>query len=152
MVLELRTVRGYRTTLDRSGLALGVGGVLGGVFALVLALAGGTRSPIGLATMLVGGSFVTTTLIVATAGPLWLLCHVLRWRGPVAAALVGALAGFVLFLAGQTYGFGLYAMPATDPRTLLFRWLSGAATSVPIALVAAGIGLIMWRVAYRRVA
>lgn len=151
MVLELLTLRGYRTTLDRSGLALGVGGVLGGVFALVLALAGGTRSPLELAMMLIGGSFVTTMLIVAAAGPFWLLCHALRWRGPVAAALVGALVGFVPILSGQTYGFGLYAMPATDPRTLLFRWLSGAATSVPMALVAAGIGLAMWRVAYRRV-
>lgn len=152
MVLELRTLRGYRTTLDRSGLALGVGGVLGGMFALVLALGGGARSPIGLATMLVGGTFVSMVLIVAAAGPLWLICHALRRRGPVAASLVGAVTGFALFLAGQTYGFGLYAMPATDPHTLLFRWLSGVATSTLMALVAAGIGLAMWRVAYRPVA
>lgn len=151
MVLELKTGRGYRTTLDRSGLALGVGGLSGGMFALMLALGGGVRSPIGLATMLAGGTFVSMVLIVAAAGPLWLLCHALRWRGPAAAAVVGSLVGFVLFLAGQTYGFGLYAMPATDPRTLLFRWLSGVATSVPMALVAAGIGLAIWRVAYRRV-
>ena len=39
----------------------------------------------------------------------------------------------------------------SDALTLLFRWLSGAATSLVLAFVSALIGLAMWRVAYRRV-
>jgi hypothetical protein len=32
----------------------------------------------------------------------------------------------------------------------MFRWLSAAATSLILAILAAGIGVVMWRIAYRR--
>ncbi len=38
-------------------------------------------------------------------------------------------------------------MPATDARTLMFRWISAVATSVILAGLSAAIGLVMWRVA-----
>ncbi len=61
------------------------------------------------------------------------------------------ISGFALFLGGQTYGFGLFAMPPTDSRTLMFRWISAIATSMILAGMSAAIGLVMWRVAYRRI-
>ena len=149
-MLELTPLGGYRTTLDRSGLALAVGGVLGGLVATLLALRGGLLSPPGLALLFVGASVLTAAIITATAGPIWLICHLTKHRGPLTAALVGAVIGFALLLGGQTYGFGLYDMPVTDARTLTFRWLSGTATSLIAAIGAALIGVVMWRVAYRR--
>lgn len=143
-------LRGYDTTLDRAGLALATGGLLGGVFTVILVALGGPPSPIGLAVGFVVGAVISAIAVIAVAGPLWLICHALGQRGPGTAALVGAAAGFALFLGGQTYGFGLFDMPVTDTRTLMFRWLSGIATSLILAGFGAGIGLAMWRVAYRR--
>ena len=142
--------RDYRATLDRAGLALAAGGLLGGLLIVGLVLLGGPTSAIGLAVALVAGSVLSAILAVAVGGPLWTLCHRIGWRGPAAAFLIGALAGFALFLAGQTYGFGLFDAPPSDARSLLFRWLSGIATSLVLALLCGGIGLAMWRVAYRR--
>uniref|UniRef100_UPI0035C9B84B hypothetical protein n=1 Tax=uncultured Sphingomonas sp. TaxID=158754 RepID=UPI0035C9B84B len=144
-------VRGYQASLDRAGWALAAGGGVGGVFGAVLVTIGTGFDPLA---MLVGfglGAVITVMAAVAIGGPVWLLCHAVGRRGPWMAAGVGALAGFALFLGGQTYGFGAFAVPATDAQTLLFRWISAAATSVLLALVAALIGWTMWRVAYRRV-
>lgn len=142
--------RGYEASLDRAGLALAAGGVVGGVFAAVLVSIGTGPQPFAMLVGFVVGMIITAMLAVAVGGPIWLVCHVLGRRGPVMAALVGALAGFALFLGGQTYGFGVFEMPATDAQTLLFRWISAIATSLVLALVAALIAWTMWRVAYRR--
>ncbi|MFA6123867.1 MAG: hypothetical protein WCS75_08280 [Sphingomonas sp.] len=143
---------GYETTLDRAGLALAAGGLVGGVFAAVLVLIGSGAAPLELLVGFVVGAVITAMAAVAIGGPVWLLCHAFGQRGPWMAILVGALAGFALFLGGQTYGFGLFAMPVTDTQTLLFRWISAVATSLILSLVSALIGWTMWRVAYRRVA
>lgn len=140
----------YDATLDRAGLALGAGGAVGGLFAAVLVA---IDSGFDAFPMLVGfliGAVVTAIAAVAVGGPIWLVCHAIERRGPGAALGVGALAGFALFLGGQTYGFGLFGMPAGDAPTLLYRWISAIATSIVLALVAALIGWTMWRVAYRR--
>lgn len=147
---ERVALRGYDTTLDRAGLALAAGGLLGGLITAVLVAIGGPPSPLGLVVGFVVGTVITAMTVIAISGPLWLICHVLGRRGPGMAGLIGALAGFALFLGGQTYGFGLFEMPPTDARSLLFRWLSGIATSLILAAISAGIGLTMWRVAYRR--
>eukprot|EP01035_Chromulina_nebulosa_P035349 gene35349-47502_t len=89
--------------------------------------------------------------VVAIGGPLWIVAHASGRRGPRTALAIGALAGFALFLCGQTYGFGLFVMPPMDTRTILFHWISGAATSLILSLFCAGIAWTMWRVAYRRV-
>ena len=146
-----RAVSIYEASLDRAGLALGAGGLVGGAFAAVLVGIGSGVAPVGLIVGFVIGVLITMMAAVAIGGPVWLLCHALGKRGPGIAVAVGALAGFALFLGGQTYGFGLFDMPVTDPPTLLFRWLSAAATSLILALVSALIGWTMWRVAYRRV-
>ncbi|WP_404371671.1 hypothetical protein AB5I39_04430 [Sphingomonas sp. MMS24-J45] len=144
-------MRGYEASLDRAGLALGAGGLVGGVFATIVVAIGSGIAPTGLIVGFVLGVLITMMAAVAVGGPLWILCHALGWRGPGSAIAVGALAGFALFLGGQTYGFGLFDMPALDSQALLFRWISAAATSLILALVSALIGWTMWRMAYRRV-
>lgn len=141
----------YETSLDRVGLAIGAGGLIGGALAVLLALVAGGASPLGIATALLVGSMMTALGVTALAIVPWTFLHVNNRRGPVTAASLGAVIGFVLFLGGQTYGYGLFAMPAMDSRTLFFRWASGVATSVVMAALAAGIAVVMWRVAYRRV-
>jgi hypothetical protein len=41
-------------------------------------------------------------------------------------------------------------MPVMDNRTWIYVWLSALATSAVLAAAAALIGVIMWRIAYRR--
>ena len=141
----------YEASLDRAGLALAAGGMVGGVFAGVLVMVGTGLAPFAILVGFVVGMMITAMAAVAIGGPVWLVCHATGRRGPGMAVTVGALAGFALFLGGQTYGFGLFEMPVTDSETLLFRWISAVATSLVLALVAALVGWTMWRVAYRRV-
>ncbi len=141
--------RRYETTLDRAGFALATGGALGGVLVLLLVLAGGQADAAALLAAWALGALFVTLGIAAVAAPLWLGFHVMGWRTPWHAAALGALLALAVFVAGQTYGFGLLDAPSADGRTTLFRWLSATATSALIALAAAGIALAMWRVAYR---
>ncbi|HEY0624544.1 hypothetical protein [Sphingomonas sp.] len=141
--------RRYETTLDRAGFALAIGGALGGVLVLLLVLAGGQADAAALLAAWALGALFVTLGIAAVAAPLWLGFHVMGWRTPWHAAALGALLALVVFVAGQTHGFGLLDVPSADGRTTLFRWLSATATSALIALAAAGIALAMWRVAYR---
>jgi hypothetical protein len=142
--------RRYDTSIDRAGLALGTGSALAGVIVLILLLLGGQREPLNLlGGWLLGGIF-SGLAITAVGGPVWLVMHVAGWRRAWHAALVGALIAMVIFVGAQTYGFGMFDMPEMDGRTLLFRWLSAAASSVLLAGLAAGIAAVMWRIAYRR--
>lgn len=141
--------RSYETTLDRAGLALATGGVLGGLVVLLLVLAGGQRDPATLLAAWGLGALFVTLGIAAVAAPLWFALHLAGLRRARHAAALGALLAMILFVAGQTYGFGLFDAPPSDGRTALFRWLSAIATSALVAIAAAGIGAAMWRVAYR---
>ena len=141
----------YETSIDRVGLAIGAGGAMGGAIGMVLMAAAGTHNAGALLAGLLIGSLMTALSITALAAIPWALLHAAGRRGPVAAAMLGAIIGFVLFLGGQTYGYGIFALPAMDARTLLYRWASGLLTSLVMALIAAGIAVAMWRVAYRKV-
>ncbi len=140
----------YEATIERAGWSLAAGSVLGGLIVLGLVLRGGQYDPLALAAAWGLGTVLMGMGITAVAGPLWLVMHVAGWRRPRHAALVGAIASLAIFVGAQTYGFGLLDMPPTDDRTLLYRWLSAIATSAVIAVAAAFIGLVMWRIAYRR--
>ena len=142
--------RRYETSIDRVGLAIGAGGVMGGAIGVLLMVFAGTHNVGALVGGLLIGSLMTALSITALAAIPWALLHAAGRRGPFAAAMLGAVIGFVLFLGGQTYGYGLFAMPAMDARTLLFRWASGFLTSLIMAAMAAGIAVVMWRVAYRK--
>lgn len=139
----------HETTLDRAGLAIATGGIIGGIFAAVLASMGASVGPFGLASAFVLGSMVTALAITAVGTPVWIFMHVSGRRRAGHAALVGAATGFLVFVFAQTYGFGLFSAPPSDMQTLLFRWASAAATSVVLAVLAAVIGIVMWLIAYR---
>jgi len=143
--------RRYETSIDRVGLAVGAGGLMGGAIGVLLMLFAGTHGIGALVGGLLVGSLMTALSITALAAIPWALLHAAGRRGPIAAATLGAAIGFVLFLGGQTYGYGMFVMPAMDARTLLFRWASGFLTSLVMAAMAAGIAAVMWRVAYRKV-
>lgn len=145
-----RTVPKYDTTLDRAGLALATGGLLGGFVVLVLVIAAGQRDMLALLAAGLLGTLFTTLGITAVAGPVWLVLHLAGYRRAWHAGVLGAVVALVMFVAGQTYGFGLFEGPPSDDRTMYFRWFSALATSAVIALVASGIAVAMWRVAYRR--
>ena len=140
----------YEASVDRAGLALGVGSLLGGCVVLALLAAGGVRDPLSLGTAWLIGAVFVGLGITAVAGPLWLVMHVAGLRRARHAALVGALSATAIFVGAQTYGFGLLQMPAMDSRTLMYRWISALTISLVLAAVAAGIGVAMWRIAYRR--
>lgn len=140
----------YETSLDRVGWALATGGLIGGAIAATLAAMSGGASVAGVVLTLIAGTVMTALAIAALAVLPWIALHASGRRGPVSAALLGAAIGFVVFLFGLTYGFGLDDAVVLDPRTLFFRWASGIATSVVLATITAGIGVAMWRVAYRR--
>ncbi|MES2445297.1 MAG: hypothetical protein V4574_20925 [Pseudomonadota bacterium] len=145
----MRAPQSYEATLDRVGLSLGVGAALGGTLVLGLFLLGGERNPMNLTTAWLLGTVFVGIGITAVAGPLWLVMHVAGLRRARHAALVGALAALAIFVAAQTWGFGFNA-PIMDNRTWLFRWASALLTSGVLAILAAAIGAIMWRIAYRR--
>ncbi|HEX4696029.1 hypothetical protein [Sphingomonas sp.] len=141
----------YETSIDRVGLAIGAGGLMGGAIAVLLMVFSG---PVGVGALVAGlaiGSLMTALAITALAAIPWALLHASGRRGPVAAAILGAAIGFVLFLGGQTYGYGMFTAPAMDSRTWLYRWASGVLTSLVMAAMSAGVAAVMWRVAYRKV-
>lgn len=140
----------YDTSIDRAGLALGAGSGLAGLIIVVLVVAGGRTD---LASIIGGwliGSIFAAFAITAVGGPFWLVLHVAGLRRARHAALIGALTAMTIFVGAQTYGFGMLSVPPMDGRALLYRWLSALMTSSVLALVAAGIAVAMWRIAYRR--
>lgn len=141
----------YETSLDRIGWAIGTGGLIGGMIAAIMTAVSGSAAVTGVFLALIAGTVMTALGITALAVVPWTLLHFAGRRGPVSAALLGAGIGFVIFLGGLTYGFGLAAMPPLDLRTMFFRWASAIATSLVMAAIAAAIGVMMWRVAYRRI-
>jgi hypothetical protein len=147
----MRAPQSYEATLDRVGLALGAGAALGGTLVLGLFMLGGQRDPIALTTAWLLGTVFVGIGITAVAGPLWLVMHVAGLRRARHAALIGALAALAIFIGAQTWGFGLADMPVMDNRTLIFRWISALLTSGIVAILAALIAAIMWRIAYRRI-
>lgn len=145
----IRATRRYEATLDRVGLALGVGSLLGGFVAFLLFLAGGTQGVVALLVAWLLGSLFFGIAMTAVAGPLWLVMHVAGMRQMHHAALIAAVTALAIFIGAQTYGFGFIDVPVIDDRTWLFRVISAIATSVIPAIIAAGIGAVMWRIAYR---
>lgn len=143
--------RRHEATLERAGAALAAGSALSGLGVTLLVLLGGQSGLAGLAVAFLLGALFSALGILAVAGPLWLVLHAAGCRRAWHAAATGAGCALVIFVGAQTYGFGMLAMPAMDGRTLLFRWLSAMATGLIVALAAAAIALVMWRIAYRRI-
>lgn len=141
----------YQTSIERVGLAIGAGGAMGGLITVLLMAFADGYSLGALAVALAMGSLLTALAVTALATLPWALLHASGRRGPIAAALLGAAIGFVVFLASQTYVFGFATAPKMGAAAWLYRWSSGLATSVVMAAITAGIAVVMWRVAYRRI-
>lgn len=142
--------RRYDTAIDRIGLALGAGSVMLGVAATLLLLPGGAYTGRSLALGFLLGTLFGAVALVVLAGPLWLALHAAGVRGPVSAALTGMAAALAGMVAVQTRGFGLFDAQPLASDAALFRWVSALLTASLGALLAAGIALAMWRIAYRR--
>ncbi|MBB5711724.1 hypothetical protein [Sphingomonas xinjiangensis] len=141
--------RRYGTSIDRAGLALGAGALMLGLLTMLLLLPGGHGAQ-ALALGLVLGTLFGALALTVLAGPLWLVLHVAGIRGPVAAALAGIVLALALFVAAQTRGFGLFDAQPLASDVALFRWVGALLTAGLIAILASGIALAMWRIAYRR--
>lgn len=141
--------RRYATTGDRVGKALAAGSVLGGLLILMLVIAAGQRSlPALLAGWGVGTLFAAIAL-VAVGGPVWLLLHALGLRRGRYAAMVTGLLGLGLFLGAQGSGGAMFSLAPIDSQGWLLGLMFKLAQSAAVALISAGIGLAMWRIAYR---
>jgi len=141
----------YDTSIDRAGIALGAGSGLAGIIIVVLVLMGGRHDPMSIVSGWMIGSVFAAFAITAVGGPLWLVLHAAGLRRARHAALAGAITAMAIFVGAQTYGFGLLDVPPMDGRALLYRWLSAILSSAVLALAAGAIGVVMWRIAYRRI-
>lgn len=146
----MRAPHSYETTLDRVGIALGIGAVLGGTLVLGLFMLGGQRDPVSLTMAWLLGTVFVAIGMTAVAGPLWLVMHVAGLRKARYAAAIGALSALAILVGAQTWGFGLFDMPVMDNHTLIYRWASALLVTIVPALLAALIAALMWRIAYRR--
>jgi hypothetical protein len=133
----------YETSLDRAGLALGLGSGLSGLLVLLLLLFGGQRDPLALAGGWLGGSLFAAVAMTLVLGPPWLVLHVAGLRRAFHAALLG-------LVGAGTRGFGLFQPVAVGEDFSGQRWAAVIAMGLPAALMAAGIAALMWRVAYRQ--
>ena len=91
--------------------------------------------------------------LLVLACPIWFILHRLRTRGPLAAATLGAVLSFLFFFGAETNWFGLnapgVAIGAATLRDLDWaRGLEAAGWMTPLGTL---VGLVVWRVAYRRV-
>lgn len=140
----------YDTSFDRAGLALGAGSLMLGLVTMLLLLPDGRYGAQSLALGFVFGTLLGALTLIAIAGPLWLVLHVAGLRGPVTAAMAGALLTVIVFVGAQTHGFGLFDQSAPANEAALFRWVSALLTAGLLGVLAAGIALAMWRIAYHR--
>lgn len=139
----------YQTTLDRAGLALAAGGGLYGALAMLLGARSGTASVPMLIAVLAAGTVLAMLAITATLGPLWLALHASGRRGPVHAALLGAVVALTLWTAAAHHMLASYAF--ADRASAAIGWVRAIGVALMFMAAGAAITLVMWRIAYRRV-
>lgn len=115
---------------------------MGGVVIAALVAAGGQLAAWALVGGWLLGGLFSMIAIVAVGGPVWLALHAANRRGPVTAALTGALLALLLFVVTQAWSDGDAELP--------WRLFGALTTSAIVAVAAAAIGWTMQRIAYRR--
>lgn len=101
-------------------------------------------------------------LVLAASWP-WAILHRLNIRGWQAAAALGTMLTFLVTLAVLTNGFGAigtFAFSAADSqgptwidgRLTAHGWANAVDFAATCAAIGACVGLVVWRVAYRRAA
>jgi hypothetical protein len=91
--------------------------------------------------------------LVFLACPIWLILHGLQARGPLSAVALGGVLSFLFFFGAMTSWFGLSVpgVPIGVASMLDMDWrrgLEAAGWMTPLGVL---VGLVVWRVAYRRV-
>lgn len=104
-------------------------------------------------------AWIVWALGLATVGALvWLVCERTGLRGPLAAALVGAMSTFAAVMLLQS-AFTMGGSSSVDGHDLVVNGaptlyglgaMAGAAGQVAVA--GAAVGWTVWRIAYRRLA
>ncbi|WP_084583830.1 hypothetical protein [Sphingomonas azotifigens] len=140
--------RHFETNGARLGKALATGSGLGGLLILMLLIAAGQRAPLALLAGWAVGTLLAGMALAAVGGPIWLVVHAIGLRRGRYAALVTGLLGLGLF-AGAQSGVGMFSLAPIDTRSWLLGLAFKLAQAVAVTLLAAGIGLAMWRIAYR---
>lgn len=163
----------YETTLPRAAAALFVGQLTGGslVTAWVLgeALYAAASQPgdlaLGVASLFLTGAAVTGTFglgLALLAAPLWYVLHRLGWRGPLAAAVLGWVLTFctvagprtlwsLIVNAGDKFTIGDNGGAEMIEGVLTRHgWSNILGSAAEIGVAGAIVGLVVWRVAYRR--
>lgn len=162
----------YCTTLARAALALVVGAMVASPLTMLVLLGPAIAEDAGqlneylpqLAFVLIAAAIVYAIGLVFLAAPCWLLLHRQghrSWR--VAAALGGALGFVVTFLLyvsptfpirpeGSSSSFGgSEGMLVEDNVVTALGWTTFLGYSVVYGLLCSVIGILIWRIAYRRV-
>lgn len=144
--------RDYAVSIDRAGYAIAAGGMSTGLLIAGLVALGGQHGVAALCIAWLVGSIFAMLGLTAVAAPIWLAVHALGARGPVSAASTGVSIALFVSLGMQTYGSGILRSFPAGHDNLAYGWISAIATSAFAAIIAAGIGILMWRIAYRRIA
>lgn len=144
--------RGAGRHLETSGRqiakALATGSALGGLLILMLLIAAGQRSPLALLAGWAIGTLFAALALAAVGGPIWLLLHAIGLRRGRYAAAVTGLLGLGLFVGAQSGG-GMFSLAPIDTRSWLLGLAFKLAQATAVTLLAGGIGVAMWRIAYR---
>jgi hypothetical protein len=158
----------YATSLPRAGLGLVVGALAGAALVAFWGLWGLSLSDLrehGLRTWFFAFSsavFVWAVGLFVVAPLPWLVLHRMNVRSWLGAAALGAVLTFVAVVAITTYGFGL-GSPGTfsagdsggptwiDGRLTAHGWAEIGKFALACSVIGALVGLIVARVAYRRV-
>lgn len=140
--------RHFETSGPQIGKALATGSGLGGLLILMVLIAAGQRAPLALLAAWVVGTPFAAMALAAVGGPIWLLLHAADLRRGRYAALVTGALGLGLFVGAQGGG-GMLSLAPIDTRGWLLGLVFKLGQAAAVTLLAAGIGLAMWRIAYR---
>jgi hypothetical protein len=148
--------RDYDTTIDRAAIALVVGALVGsllvGATMIVLGLAGvGSGQlidPVRLGLIApIYAFFYFAAGLAAVGVPIWIVLHRRGYRGRLAATVTGFFAAGLTWLLLQTWN---NIVRGTIPEVgELWPVLISA---LPVAIIGAVVGFVVWRIAYRPVA
>lgn len=158
-------------TLPRAAIALILGAMLGGPLTITVMLAPAIiadfYSPTTFLAQFAYASIAATVVfavgLLFLATPCWVLLHRLGHRSWRSAAILGGALGFgVTFLLyvlptfpiqpeGSSSSFGDSGGALIEDNVVtLHGWATFAGYSLLIGVMCAGVGLFIWRLAYRR--
>jgi ABC-type multidrug transport system permease subunit len=140
--------RHFETSGRQIAAALVTGSGLGGLLILMLLISAGQRAPLALVGGWAVGTLFAGLALAAVGGPIWLLLHAIGLRRGRYAAAVTGLLGLGLFAGGQGGG-AMFSLAPIDTRSWLLGLAFKLAQAAAVTLLAGGIGLAMWRIAYR---